>query len=74
MPEDPHAPKPLAVRTFLMGLGIDVATACTLVLVTAVGDLRWTREYWIALGLSLGRSVIQAGVAYLARRLVGSKS
>lgn len=72
MVDSPHAPAPLAARTFAIGLGIDVATAVTLVLATQVGDLEWTKTYWIALGLMLGRSIVQATVAGLVRRLVPS--
>jgi hypothetical protein len=70
MPQDPHAPKPLAVRTFLMGLGLDVATAVVVVLATAFTDIRWTKEYWLVVGGLVAKSVLTAGVAYFVRRLV----
>lgn len=58
------------VRTVLQGLAIDVLTGVTLYLVTVIGNLEWTRVYWIALGLGVSRSAIQAVVAYLVRRLL----
>lgn len=67
---NPHAPAPLAVRTFLMGLGLDVATAVVVLLATAFTDIRWTKEYWTVLGLALAKSVLTATVAYFVRRLV----
>jgi len=57
-------------RTLVQGLGIDVATAVVLVLVTAFTGIEWTSTYWIALGLTLGRSVLQAIVSYFARLLL----
>lgn len=60
-------------RTFLQGFGIDVATAVALVLALAFVDISWTRSYWIALGLTVAKSVLQAGVAYVMRILVRPK-
>jgi hypothetical protein len=59
-----------ALRSFLWGLIIDVSVAILLVLSVTITDLRWTREYWVALGLSLLKSVAQAAVAYVARKLL----
>lgn len=59
-----------AYRTVLQGLGIDVAVGVVLVLSTAVADIHWTREYWVLLGLSLAKTVIQTVVAYFMRLLV----
>jgi hypothetical protein len=61
------------IRSFFWGLLIDVTVAVVLLLSTSLTDLRWTREYWIALGLSLAKSVLQAVVAYAARKLVPPK-
>ncbi len=58
------------VRTVLQGLAIDVSVAVVLVLAVAFTSIDWTRTYWIALGLSLARTVLQAGVAYAMRLLV----
>lgn len=57
-------------RTVLQGLAIDVSTGVVLVLAVAVTDLVWTRAYWLALGLSLARTIVQAIVAYFFRLLV----
>lgn len=64
------ASKLWGVRTALQGLLIDVLTGVTLYLVTVIGDLEWTRVYWLALGLGVARSAVQAVVAYLVRRLL----
>jgi hypothetical protein len=59
-----------ATRSFMWGLLIDVTVAVVLVLSTALTTLVWTKEYWVALGLSLAKSVLQAAVAYVARRVL----
>lgn len=58
-----------AVRSFMWGLFLDVSSFVVVVLVTAFTNIEWTREYWVALGLLLAKTVLQSGVAYLARRL-----
>lgn len=62
--------KDRAWRTFIQGLGIDVAIAVTLVLVVAFKDIEWTPLYWAGLGSSLGRTILQAAVAYVMRVFV----
>lgn len=57
-------------RTVLQGLLIDVGVGITLYLITVIGNLEWTRTYWIVLGLGVAKSAIQAVVAYMARRLL----
>lgn len=59
-----------AWRTFLQGLGIDVAIAVTLVLAVAFTKIEWTPVYWAGLGSSLGRTVLQSAVAYVMRVFV----
>ncbi len=59
-----------AGRTFAQGLLLDVAVASAVFLVTVIGDLEWTRVYWVMLGLGLAKSVIQGIVAYLARKWI----
>lgn len=61
------------VRTVLQGLLLDVGIGVTLYLLTVIGDLEWTRTYWILLGLGVAKSAIQAVVAYMARRLLPPK-
>ena len=61
------------VRTFLLGLGLDVAVGVTLYLTTVIGSLEWTKTYWVVLGLGVARSAILAAVAYLVRRLLPPK-
>ena len=56
-----------ALRTLVQGLGYDVATAVVLVLVATVGDLQWTRAYWLTLGLAVAKSVVVSAVSYFAR-------
>lgn len=60
-------------RTLWQGLGIDVGVAVILVLATAFTSIEWTPEYWIALAATLGRSVLQAIVAYFYRLFVAPK-
>lgn len=64
------ASKLWGVRIFVQGLLLDVAVAVTLFLATVIGNLEWTKVYWIALGLGVARSAITAVVAYLVRRLL----
>lgn len=59
-----------AFRTFIQGLGLDVATAVVLVLATSVTDMRWTKEYWFTLLALLGKTAILSAVAYAARKLM----
>lgn len=59
-----------ALRSFAWGLLIDVTVAIVLVLSVSFSDIRWTRDYWIALGLSVAKSVLQAAIAYVARRVL----
>jgi hypothetical protein len=60
-----------AFRTFVQGFGLDVASGAVVALTAAVaGGIEWTRLYWVALGLAVAKSVVQAAVSYLARKLV----
>lgn len=60
-----------AVRTFLQGLGLDVAVAVVVVLASFIlVDVQWTATYWLALGLALSKTVVQSIVAYFVRKLV----
>ena len=58
------------VRTVVQGLLLDIGVGVTLFLVTVIGDLEWTRTYWVLLGLGVAKSAIQAVVAYMVRRLL----
>jgi hypothetical protein len=64
------ASKLWGVRTVLQGLALDVAVGVTLYLVTVIGNLEWTRTYWIVLGLGVAKSAVQAVVAYMVRKLI----
>jgi hypothetical protein len=57
-------------RSFIQGLLVDVSAAGVVFLVTVIGNLEWTRAYWLALGLGFAKSLIQGAVAYFARKLV----
>ncbi len=61
-------------RTLRQGLLLDVAVAVILVLSTAFTNVEWTPTYWKALGLTLAKSVLQAGVSYFYRLFVAPKS
>lgn len=64
------AAKLWGVRTVIQGLLLDVGVGVTLFLLMVIGNLEWTRTYWVLLGLGVARSAIQAVVAYMARRLL----
>jgi hypothetical protein len=58
-----------AWRTFVQGVGTDVAVAVALALLPALAgaDFAWTPEYWAAVGLLAGKTAILTGVSYVAR-------
>lgn len=62
-----------SLRSLAQGLALDILVAVVLVLATAVGDIEWTPTYWKLLGLTLAKSVIQAGVSYLMRMFVAPR-
>lgn len=59
-----------AFRTFVQGLGVDVAAAVALAVGPAVaGDsFAWTRTYWVTVALLALKTAVQSGVSYLARK------
>lgn len=59
-----------AWRTLLQGLGIDVAAALVLVLTPALSNVEWTAGWWTAVGALAAKSVLQAVVAFVARKVV----
>lgn len=60
-----------SLRTFLTGLGIDVLVGVVLVLVTTFGTANaWGDLEWTILSFSLGKSVVQAGGAFILRRFL----
>lgn len=62
-------------RTLRQGLLLDLAVAVILVLSTAFSsNIEWTPTYWKALGLTLAKSVLQAGVSYFYRLFVAPKT
>jgi hypothetical protein len=61
-------------RSLLQGLGIDLLVALTLSVATLIGDLRWTREYWLLLGATVLKSVVQASASYVMRIYVKPSS
>lgn len=58
------------LRSLAWGLLIDVTVAVVLVLLTAFTAIEWTETYWITLGLTLAKTVLQAIVAFFARKLL----
>lgn len=62
-----------AIRAFTWGLLLDITVAVVLILGVAFTAIEWTKEYWIGLGLSLAKSVLQAVVTYIARRVLPPK-
>lgn len=60
-----------AFRTWVQGLALDVAAGACVALAAAVaGGIDWTHTYWVALGLAVAKSTVQAAVSYLARKFV----
>lgn len=59
-----------AWRTFFTNLAFDVAAGVAAFLVTVVGNLEWTRTYWIALGLGVAKSVITGIMTYFIRKFI----
>lgn len=57
-----------AWRTFKSGVGIDIAVGLALAIAPLVSDLEWTKAYWVILGTTAAKSVIQAVVSYVVRR------
>jgi hypothetical protein len=68
---DPNADaKNRAWRTLLQGLLIDVAAALVLVLTPALTTVEWTPAFWAGVGALAAKSVIQAVVAFVARKVM----
>lgn len=60
-----------AFRTLIQGLAFDVAAAIVVALSAAIAPgIEWTRAYWIALALAVGKSAVVSIVSYFARKLV----
>jgi hypothetical protein len=59
-----------AFRTFAWNLFITVVATVAVGMTAALGDLRWTGDYWTALGLKLAADVLTAVVAYIARLVI----
>ena len=58
-----------AIQTALVGLGIDVAVALS-VLWLSVVDTLTTGEAWAALGITVGKTIITTAAQYVLRRFV----
>lgn len=57
-----------AWRTFLQGLITAVLVAVGPIVAVAVGGgIKWTKEYWLGLGLLVGAAAVSAAVAYVMR-------
>jgi len=61
-----------AWRTFVQGLGIDLAVALVLAVGPALvgSDFAWSRAYWSALGLLAAKTAVHTVVSYVARKVV----
>ena len=62
--------KSQAWRTLAQGLGVDVVGAVLALLSTQLVDIRWTRAFWLALGVMVVKTVVQTVVAYLSRHFI----
>lgn len=65
--------KSRAVRTFVQGLALDVATAVILAVSAELHDVQWSRAYWGALGALALKTVVQTVVSYVSRRALPPK-
>ncbi len=67
--------KDRAVRTFIQGLAIDVLTALVLAVAPLLlsNDFAFTAAYWIIIGTSASKSVVQSVAAYFMRKFVSPK-
>ncbi len=59
-----------AWRTLLQGLGIDVAVAVVAVLTPLLTNVEWTQAFWTGVGALAAKSIVQAVVAFVARKVV----
>jgi hypothetical protein len=60
-----------ALRTFLQGLAIDVAVSVCVVLITVFATASsWGELQWVAIGFTLGKTVLMTIAAYVMRRFV----
>lgn len=61
-----------ALRTFLQGLGVDIAVALALTVGPALvgSEFTWSRAYWQTLGLIAAKTVITTIVSYVTRKLI----
>jgi uncharacterized membrane protein YcjF (UPF0283 family) len=59
-----------AWRTLLQGLGIDVAVALVAVLTPLLTNVEWTQAFWTGVAALAAKSVVQALVAFVARKVV----
>ncbi|OLE22366.1 MAG: hypothetical protein AUG49_19310 [Catenulispora sp. 13_1_20CM_3_70_7] len=64
-----------AVRTFLQGLGIDVAAGVVLAVGPALADAHfaWTGPYWATLGALAAKTAVQTAVAYVASKVLPAR-
>jgi len=60
-----------AWRTLVQGLLVDVllSAVAALTLALSAPELTWSKPYWIGVGLTVGKSVLQTITAYAARHL-----
>ena len=65
--ETARAAKERGVRVFLTGLGINVAVAVSLLVLTTGFETLTTKEAWVLWGVSLGRTVVQSIASYVLR-------
>ncbi len=59
-----------ALRTFVQGLGIDVLVAIAIVIAQVASQPLEAWQGWLAIGISLARSVAQAAASYVMRRFL----
>jgi hypothetical protein len=60
-----------AWRTFVQGLGVDVALsgAGALTIAMTAPEFAWSKAYWVGVGLAVAKTVLTTATAYVSRKL-----
>ncbi|HEX2551060.1 MAG TPA: hypothetical protein VHK64_05660 [Nocardioidaceae bacterium] len=59
-----------AWRTLLQSLAVDVVAALVVALTPVLSDVQWTKGYWLLVAGLAGRSVVTAGLSWVARKVL----
>lgn len=62
-----------AVRTLVQSLVTDVTLALGAVILNASDDIHWTRGWWVAFGVLLGKTAVVTALSYIGRFMAKPK-